>query len=168
MSNEAGGTAVATFGAGCFWGVQARFDEVGGVLETVVGYQGGRTERPSYEEVCRDDTGHAEVVRVVYDPGAVSFEVLLDVFFGLHDPTQKDRQGPDVGRQYRSAVFVTGAAERAAVEAKIASLTAAGRFGGREIVTSIEEASSFWAAEDYHQKYLEKRGASSCRVPGLG
>ena len=163
-----GERAEASFGAGCFWGVQASFDAMEGVLETEVGYQGGRTERPSYEEVCSDSTGHAEVVRVVYDPSVVGFEGLLDAFFRLHDPTQKDRQGPDVGSQYRSAVFVGSDEERAIVERKIGELEASGAFGGREIVTTIEAGGRFWAAEDYHQKYLEKRGMKSCGVPGLG
>jgi peptide-methionine (S)-S-oxide reductase len=157
----------ATFGAGCFWGVQAAFDKLEGVTRTEVGYQGGSTENPTYEQVCRDDTGHAEAVRVQYDPNTISYEQLLNAFFDLHDPTQRNRQGPDIGSQYRSVIFPHDENQRAAAEAKIEQLNRE-RPGNREVATTIEPNSTFYPAEDYHQKYLEKRGAASCRVPGLG
>ncbi|BBK40792.1 peptide methionine sulfoxide reductase MsrA [Allostella vacuolata] len=155
------GRAVATFGAGCFWGVEQAFREVDGVLETAVGYAGGRVASPTYEQVCGDDTGHAEVVQVAYDPSRVGYEELLDLFFALHDPTQKDRQGADVGSQYRSVVFVETDAERAAAEAAVARHQARFR---RPIVTEIAAARPFWKAEDYHQQYLEKRGMAPCHI----
>ncbi len=155
------GRAVATFGAGCFWGVEQAFRDVDGVLETAVGYAGGQVSNPTYEQVCSDRTGHAEVVEVAYDPARVTYGQLLDLFFELHDPTQKDRQGPDVGTQYRSVVFVNDAAEKAAAEAAIARNQ--GRFR-RPIVTEVADARPFWKAEDYHQQYLEKRGQASCQL----
>jgi methionine-S-sulfoxide reductase len=154
----------ALFAAGCFWGVQARFDAIPGVIETTVGYAGGSVDQVSYEQVCRGDTGHAEVVRVVFDPEAVSYGALLDAFFALHDPTQLNRQGPDYGTQYRSAVLAANAEQRAAAEAKIAALNASGRFAPRKVVTTVEPAGTFWPAEDYHQKYLAKRGMGSCHI----
>ena len=156
------GRAEAVFGAGCFWGVQHRFGKIAGVITTEVGYAGGRVERPTYEQVCRTDTGHAEVVRVVYDPGRVSYEALLDAFFSMHDPTQFNRQGPDYGPQYRSAVLVSDGAQRAAAEGKIAALNASGRYAPKKVVTRVEELGAFWRAEEYHQNYLAKRGAESC------
>ena len=155
--------AIATFAAGCFWGVEARLDEVPGVLETAVGYQGGSIDQPTYKEVCTDSTGHAEVVRVTYDPSRVSYDALLDQFFSLHDPTQKNRQGPDHGTQYRSAVFAHDDEQRRAAEEKIADLNAAGVFR-QPIATTVESASTFWKAEEYHQKYLEKRGMVACHI----
>jgi peptide-methionine (S)-S-oxide reductase len=151
----------ATFGAGCFWGVEAAFRRLEGVTRTEVGYEGGHTERPSYEDVCRHGTGHAEVVEVTYDPERISFEDLLEVFWAEHDPTQLNRQGPDVGDQYRSAVFVHDEEQRAAAEASKERLASSGRWP-RPIVTAIEPAQTFWPAEDYHQRYLEKRGLASC------
>lgn len=152
--------AKATFGAGCFWGVEASCRQVPGVTATAVGYAGGRTEHPTYELVCTDRTGHAEVVEVEYDPEKVSYEELLDVFWSAHDPTQLNRQGLDVGRQYRSAIFFHDAEqERAARESK-AKLEASGRYR-RPIVTEITPASRFWRAEEYHQQYLEKRRLAS-------
>ncbi len=153
----------AVFGAGCFWGVEARFAEIPGVLETAVGYEGGAMPNPTYKDVCTDQTGHAEVVEVKYDPARVRFESLLDAFFSLHDPTQMNRQGPDWGTQYRSAIFVADEAQKREAAAKIAELNAAGVFR-KPIATTIEPASTFWRAEEYHQKYLEKRGMVSCHI----
>jgi len=155
--------AKATFGAGCFWGVEARFAQVPGVTSTAVGYEGGNLDNPSYRDVCTDATGHAEVVEVDYDPGKVSFEQLLDLFFELHDPTQLNRQGPDWGTQYRSVVFYHSPEQEAAAKATIARLTDEKRFR-KPIVTQVVPAQTFWRAEDYHQKYLEKRGAVSCHI----
>ena len=149
----------ATFGAGCFWGVEAAFRQVDGVTKTEVGYAGGSVSNPTYEQVCTDRTGHAEVVQVTYDPEQVSYDELLDVFWRKHDPTQVDRQGPDVGRQYRSVVFAHDEEEREAAER---SKACAQQRHTRPIATSIEAAPAFWPAEDYHQQYLEKRGRSSC------
>ncbi|HTD55172.1 MAG TPA: peptide-methionine (S)-S-oxide reductase MsrA [Silvibacterium sp.] len=155
--------AKATFGAGCFWGVEARFAQVPGVTSTAVGYEGGNLDNPSYRDVCTDATGHAEVVEVDYDPGKVSFEQLLDLFFELHDPTQLNRQGPDWGTQYRSVVFYHSPEQEAAAKATIARLTDEKRFR-KPIVTQVVPAQTFWRAEDYHQKYLETRGAVSCHI----
>ncbi|HXE75702.1 MAG TPA: peptide-methionine (S)-S-oxide reductase MsrA [Candidatus Xenobia bacterium] len=156
-------TEKATFGAGCFWGVEAAFRQVKGVKATAVGYAGGHTKNPTYKEVCTDATGHAEVVQVEYDPAEVSYDRLLGVFWASHDPTQRNRQGPDVGTQYRSVIFFhTAEQERAARESK-AALEASGRFT-RPIVTEILPAPEFWRAEDYHQQYLEKRGLSTCHL----
>jgi len=149
----------ATFGAGCFWGVEAAFRQLDGVTGTRVGYAGGNVENPTYQQVCRDKTGHAEVVEVTYDPEKMPYEQLLAVFWVEHDPTQVNRQGPDVGSQYRSAIFTHDDAQRAAAEASRGQLQA--RIG-RPVATSIEDAPPFWEAEDYHQQYLEKRGLSSC------
>lgn len=154
-------TQTATFGAGCFWGVELDFRRVPGVLDAAVGYEGGTLPNPTYQDVCTDETGHAEVVEVAFDPEVVSYDRLLDVFFGLHDPTTLNRQGPDVGTQYRSAVFYHDEAQKQAAEAKIAALNAEGRFR-RPIVTRVEPASTFYRAEEYHQRYLEKRGRGSC------
>jgi peptide-methionine (S)-S-oxide reductase len=151
----------ATFGAGCFWGVESFFREVPGVLDAVAGYAGGHTERPTYKDVCSDRTGHAEVVQVTFDPQKVSYDKLLDVFFQNHDPTQLNRQGPDVGTQYRSAIFTHSPEQERVARAKKEAL--AGRFK-RPTVTSIEPAQTFWRAEEYHQRYLEKNGLPSCHV----
>jgi peptide-methionine (S)-S-oxide reductase len=150
---------IATFGAGCFWGVEAAFRRLDGVTATRVGYAGGHTERPTYKDVCSDRTGHAEVVEVTYDPDRISYDELLDVFWAEHDPTQVNRQGPDVGSQYRSVVFVQDDDQRAAAEAS--REREQGRHS-RPIATTIEEAPPFWEAEDYHQRYLEKRGLATC------
>ena len=155
--------AIATFGAGCFWGVEAAFRQTAGVTATAVGYEGGQTENPTYKEVCTDRTGHAEVVRVEFDPEKVSYETLLGVFFGNHNPTTLNRQGPDVGSQYRSAIFTHSPEQQAAAEAAKAKLDAAGTFG-KPIVTEIVPARTFYIAEDYHQQYLEKRGLASCHL----
>ena len=145
-------TETAIFGAGCFWGVEAAFRQVDGVVETAVGYSGGRTSEPTYYEVCSGQTGHAEVLRVVFEPERVSYETLLELFWQVHDPTQVNRQGPDVGTQYRSAIFYVSEAQKEAAEASKATLVAA----GHPIATLIEPAGDFWMAEDYHQQYLEK------------
>jgi peptide-methionine (S)-S-oxide reductase len=155
----------ATFGAGCFWGVEAAFRQVDGVTKTEVGFEGGTLANPSYRDVCSHRTGHAEVVEVTYDPERVSYEQLLDVFWGKHNPTQRNRQGFDFGDQYRSVVFVHDAEQREAAERSKAELDASGRFR-KPIVTAIEPAQTFYRAEDYHQQYLEKRGRSSC-TPAL-
>ena len=154
----------ATFGAGCFWGVEAAFAALPGVTATAVGYEGGETERPSYKDVCTDRTGHAEVVELDFDPALVSYERLLDAFFELHDPTTLNRQGPDWGTQYRSAIFFHSPEQQAQAQAKIEKLTEAGRYLPKRIVTKVEPAQSFWRAEEYHQKYLEKRGQASCHI----
>ena len=149
----------ATFGAGCFWGVEAAFRRLDGVGATRVGYAGGKVENPTYQQVCSDATGHAEVVEVTYDDEKVPYEQLLAVFWAEHDPTQLNRQGPDIGSQYRSVVFVHDPEQRAAAEASRASVQ---ERLTRPVVTQIEDAPPFWEAEDYHQRYLEKRGLASC------
>ena len=152
---------VATFGAGCFWGVEAAFRRVPGVTDVVAGYSGGHMENPTYRDVCTDETGHAEVVQVTYDPAKVSYEQLLDVFWQTHDPTQLNCQGPDVGTQYRSAIFFHSPEQEAAAKKSKAALEASGKLR-RPIATEITPAGRFYRAEEYHQRYLEKRGASSC------
>ena len=158
-------TELATFGAGCFWGVEIAFRQIPGVLDALAGYSGGTMPNPTYEDVCSDRTGHAEVVQVTFDPSRVSYDRLLDVFFTSHDPTQLNRQGPDVGRQYRSAIFYHSKAQREAAEAAKRKWEASGRWK-RPVVTEISPAGPFWKAEEYHQRYLEKRGLASCHVPG--
>lgn len=153
----------AMFGAGCFWGVEETFRNLPGVLDTAVGYSGGNTENPTYKEVCSDRSGHAEVVWLEYDPEKIAYERLLEVFWANHDPTTKDRQGPDIGSQYRSAIyFYTPEQEKKAIASKQA-LDASGKFR-RPIVTEITPAAEFYRAEDYHQRYLEKRGLSHCHT----
>ncbi len=154
----------ATFGAGCFWGVEAAFAAIPGVTATAVGYEGGKLDRPSYKDVCTGQTGHAEVVELDFDPAQVSYEELLDSFFALHDPTTLNRQGPDWGAQYRSAIFFHSPEQEAQARATIDRLTAEGRFKPKRIVTHVEPAQSFWRAEEYHQRYLEKRGQTSCHI----
>ena len=154
----------ATFAAGCFWGVEAAFAAIPGVTATAVGYEGGQLERPSYKDVGTDPTGHAEVVELDFDPAQVSFEQLLDAFFTLHDPTTLNRQGPDWGAQYRSAIFFHSPEQEAQALAKIEQLNAEGRFKPKRIVTQVEPAQTFWRAEEYHQRYLEKRGQGSCHI----
>jgi peptide-methionine (S)-S-oxide reductase len=153
----------ATFGAGCFWGVEAAFRQLDGVTATAAGYEGGTLENPTYEDVCSHTTGHAEVVEVTYDPEQISYEQLLDVFWAKHDPTQLNRQGWDIGDQYRSVVFFHDAEQQAAAERSKAEQQK--RFRA-PVVTQIEPAQTFYVAEDYHQQYLEKRGRSSC-TPAL-
>jgi peptide-methionine (S)-S-oxide reductase len=156
-------TEKATFGAGCFWGVEAAFRQIKGVISTSVGYTGGSYQNPSYRDVCTGRTGHAESVEVVYDPARVSYDDLLRVFWENHDPTQLNRQGPDWGPQYRSAIFYHTPEQEAAAIASKERLAASGRYR-RPIVTEITPASQFFTAEDYHQQYLEKRGLSSCNL----
>jgi len=156
-------TSKATFGAGCFWGVEAAFRQIPGVPATAVGYAGGTTEDPDYRAVCSHGTGHAEVVEVDYDPERVSYDHLLDVFWANHNPTTKNRQGFDIGDQYRSVIFVHDDEQKAAALASRDALEKSGKWR-RSIVTQIEPAPRFWMAEDYHQQYLEKRGQSSCRL----
>jgi len=151
----------ATFGAGCFWGVEAAFQRVPGVIDTTVGYSGGETPNPTYKDVCTDETGHAEVVQVTFDPAKVSYEQLLDVFWQAHDPTQVNRQGPDFGTQYRTAIFFHSPGQEAGAKRSRAALDAIGKFK-RPIATEITPAGAFYRAEEYHQKYLQKRGVASC------
>jgi peptide-methionine (S)-S-oxide reductase len=153
----------ATFGAGCFWGVEAAFRQIKGVKATAAGYMGGHLDKPTYEDVCYRNTGHAEVVEVEFDPAQVVYEDLLSVFWQNHDPTTLNRQGPDIGEQYRSAIFFQNDAQREAATASKERLEAAGVFK-RPIVTVIKPALTFWKAEDYHQQYLEKRGLSTCHI----
>ena len=153
----------ATFAAGCFWGVEAAFRQVKGVTSAAVGYAGGHVPNPSYEQVCTDGTGHAEVVQVEYDPGQVSYEQLLEVFWNNHDPTQLNRQGPDIGTQYRSAIFFHTPEQEAAAQASKERLEASGRLH-RPVVTEISPAPEFYRAEEYHQQYLEKRGLANCHL----
>jgi peptide-methionine (S)-S-oxide reductase len=151
----------ATFGAGCFWGVEAAFRRLDGVTGTAVGYAGGHTDDPSYRAVCSHTTGHAEVVEVMYDPDRITYEQLLAIFWAEHDPTQLNRQGPDIGDQYRSVIFVHDEEQRRAAEASREHVQAG---ISRPVVTVIEDAPTFWPAEDYHQQYLEKRGLASCHI----
>lgn len=153
----------ATFAAGCFWGVEETFRQIPGVLETMVGYLGGHTANPTYKDVCTDETGHAEVVQVTFDPSKVSYEKLLEVFWSTHDPTTLNRQGPDIGTQYRSAIFFHSPEQERRARASKEKMEASGKFR-REIVTEITPASTFYPAEEYHQKYLAKRGLSHCHI----
>jgi len=152
----------ATFAAGCFWGVEFKLGKVPGVSGTAVGYMGGHTQKPTYEDVCSDQTGHAEVAQVEFDPGKVEFEALVRKFYELHDPTQLDRQGPDEGSQYRSAIFYHSPGQKAVAERVTAELNQR-RFGGR-IVTKIVPAATFWPAEEYHQKYGQKHPGHHCTL----
>jgi peptide-methionine (S)-S-oxide reductase len=154
----------AAFGAGCFWGVEAEFRQVKGVMDTAVGYMGGTLKNPSYQDVCTDRTGHAEVVQVQYDPEQVSYEDLLRVFWENHDPTTRNRQGPDVGSQYRSVIFTYTPEQEAAARKSKEELDRSGHHK-RPIVTEIVPAPEFWPAEEYHQRYLEKRGLAHCHLP---
>ena len=155
----------AMFGAGCFWGVESAFRQLPGVTHTAVGYAGGTVERPTYEQVCTDRTGHAEVVQVEFDPERVSYADLLQLFWEIHDPTQVNRQGPDHGAQYRTVIFYYDESQRQAAEASKAELDRGGRLA-RLIATQIQPAPEFWPAEDYHQQYFEKRGIQGgCHLP---
>lgn len=156
-------TEAALFGAGCFWGVEAAFAKLDGVVETAVGYSGGESDYPSYEHVCTGSTNHAEVVRVVYDPAKVSYSRLVEVFFDIHDPTQLNRQGPDHGTQYRSVIYYCTADQQQAAVAIRDRLDAADQFP-RPIVTQIDKAGTFWRAEEYHQQYLAKNRFASCHI----
>ncbi len=162
MANE-NNTELATFGAGCFWGVEASFRQIQGVKATAVGYEGGTLDHPTYKAVCTDRTGHAEVVQVEFDPAVVSFDELLDVFWANHNPTQVNRQGPDFGTQYRSVVFYHSDAQKETAEASKKKLDASGKFK-QPIATQIVPTETFYIAEDYHQQYLEKRGQTSCHL----
>ena len=157
------GLAQASFGAGCFWGVEATFRAVPGVVEATSGYQGGTTKNPTYEDVCSGDTNHAEVVHVEYNPAKVSYAQLLEVFFANHDPTTPNRQGPDHGSQYRSVIFYYSPEQKKEADATIAKLDAAKKFR-RPIVTQVVAAPDFYPAEEYHQRYLEKRGQTHCHI----
>jgi peptide-methionine (S)-S-oxide reductase len=150
----------ATFGAGCFWGVEAAFAALPGVLTTAVGYEGGTLDNPTYKDVCTGKTGHAEVVELSFDAKQVSYDQLLEAFFALHDPTTLNRQGPDWGTQYRSVVFCHSPRQEAQALAKVEQLTAEGHYKPKKIVTKVEKAGTFWRAEDYHQNYIEKNGHS--------
>jgi len=154
----------ATFGAGCFWGVEVKFAAMPGVVATAVGYEGGAMDNPSYKDVCTDQTGHAEVVELDFDNEKIPYEQLLDEFFSLHDPTTMNRQGPDWGTQYRSAIFFHSPEQERQARAKIEQLTREGRYAPRRIVTQVVPARTFWRAEEYHQRYLEKRGQTSCHI----
>jgi methionine-S-sulfoxide reductase len=156
-------TEEAIFAAGCFWGVQDYFDHVPGVIETEVGYIGGHVDHPTYEQVCAHRTGHAEATRVVFDPKKVSYETLLKQFFHMHDPTQLNRQGPDVGDNYRSAVFFKDGAQKQTTLKTIDELGKSGEYKN-PIVTTLEPAGKWWPAEDYHQKYTEKTGIGGCHI----
>jgi len=145
----------ATFGAGCFWGVEAKFQKIKGVKQTIVGYAGGKTKNPTYEQVCTDGTGHAEVIQITYKPEEITFEQLLEIFWDIHDPTQLNRQGPDIGRQYRSVIFYHNQGQKQKAEqSKIRQQ----QKHSKKITTEIEPAQEFYPAEEYHQKYLEKKG----------
>jgi peptide-methionine (S)-S-oxide reductase len=157
-------TETATFAAGCFWGVEAAFLKVKGVLSTQVGYTGGTTLHPDYHDVCTGRTGHAEAVEIIFDPGMVSYQDLLDVFWSIHDPTQLNRQGLDIGTNYRSAIFTHSEEQRVAAETSKKKLQESGRFGRRNIVTEIVLAPVFWPAEEYHQQYFEKTGQRGCHL----
>jgi len=154
---------IATFGAGCFWGVEAAFRRVPGVLDAVSGYSGGSTQNPSYRDVCTDTTGHAEVVQVTFDPDKVSYEELLDVFWKIHDPSQLNRQGPDFGTQYRTAIFFHSPEQEAVARRSKQALDASGKFR-QPIATEITAAGPFWRAEEYHQRYQEKHGGINCHI----
>ena len=156
-------TEKATFGAGCFWGVEETFRKLKGVTSTAVGYAGGKKDNPSYEDVCSDKTGHAEVVQLEFDPSQIGYDQLLDIFWSNHNPTTLNRQGPDVGDQYRSVIFYHSPEQEAAAEASKARVEKSGRFK-RPIVTFIQPAPTFYRGEDYHQRYLEKRGMSHCAI----
>ena len=162
MANDAENKK-AVFAAGCFWGVESTFQQMEGVKSTTVGYIGGKEKNPSYELVCTGLTGHAEAVEVEYNPNVVSFEKLLDTFFELHDPTTLNRQGPDIGTQYRSAAYFSNDDEKQIIETKINTLNESGKFNSR-IVTEIEEITDFYDAEDYHQDYYKKRGIDGCAI----
>lgn len=155
---------LATFGAGCFWGVEAQFAALPGVTRTAVGFEGGAQENPSYKGVCTDQTGHAEVVELEFDAEKISYAQLLDAFFSLHDPTTMNRQGPDWGTQYRSVIFFHSPEQERQARTKIEELTASGRYKPKRIVTQVVPAQTFWRAEEYHQRYLEKRGMTSCHI----
>ena len=160
--SKSGKVEQATFGAGCFWGVEATFRATPGVLSTRVGFAGGRTENPTYEDVCYTNTNHAEVVHLEFDPEEISYRKLVDIFFANHNPTTLNRQGPDVGSQYRSVVFYHGDAQKTVAEEAKRQLGESGKWGDRPIVTQVAPFTQFYPAEEYHQQYLEKRGKTHC------
>ena len=160
-------TEKATFAAGCFWGVEALFRQIDGVVDAVCGYEGGDVAEPTYKQVCTGTTGHAEVVEVDYDPGKISYTQLLDAFWEMHDPTTKNRQGPDVGTQYRSGIFYHTPEQEKAARASLRRLDESGKHQD-PVVTEITPASAFWRAEEYHQRYFEKNGMVNCHLPGQG
>nr|WP_209676366.1 peptide-methionine (S)-S-oxide reductase MsrA [Methanolinea mesophila] len=151
-------TETATFAAGCFWGVEASFRQIKGVISTRVGYTGGTKEHPTYEQVCSHTTGHAEAVEIVFDPTVVTYTRLLDVFWSIHDPTQMNRQGPDIGSNYRSAIFYHSGEQKEKAGESLKRQQDSPRFAGKKIVTQIVPATTFWPAEEYHQQFFEKRG----------
>ena len=153
----------ASFAVGCFWGVEARFREISGVIDAAVGYMGGETDKPDYQQVCSGNTGHAESVQLLFDETKVSYSELLDAFFVLHNPTTLDRQGPAFGNQYRSAVFWHDSEQQAEVQKKITELNTSGKWQD-PVVTEVAEAGKFWRAEEYHQRYLEKNGGGFCKL----
>jgi peptide-methionine (S)-S-oxide reductase len=153
----------ATFGAGCFWGVEAAFQKIKGIQSTTVGYMGGSLKNPTYEDVCTNTTGHVEIVHIIYDESIVSYEKLLDIFWKIHDPTQLNKQGFDIGSQYRSVIFYHSLEQKNLAERSKKNLMKSGKYD-REIVTEIQKAQKFWPAEEYHQKYLEKHRQSSCHI----
>jgi len=153
----------ATFGAGCFWGVEAAFQKIPGIVSTKVGYMGGHLKNPSYKDVCTDKTGHAEVIQITFNPKVVSYEKLVEIFWNIHDPTQFNKQGPDIGTQYRSAIFYHNQKQKEIAEKSKKKQHQSGKYK-RTIVTEITPAKEFYPAEEYHQKYLEKQGLSSCRL----
>lgn len=153
----------ASFAAGCFWGVEARFREIDGVADAAVGYMGGHTTEPGYREVCTGETGHAETVQLTFDPDVVTYDALLDEFFDMHNPTTLNRQGPDRGTQYRSAIFFHDQAQQKAARQKINELAASGRYA-TDIVTEVVPAGAFWRAEEYHQRYFEKNKNAHCSI----
>ena len=155
---------LATFGAGCFWGVEAAFRQLDGVTKTRVGYSGGHTDNPTYRDVCSHKTGHAEVVEVIYEPAKLSFSALLEVFWGMHDPSTKQRNGPDIGGQYRSAIFFTTPEQETVARASAARLEKSGKLFA-PVATEISLAGPFYIAEEYHQKYYVKHGTAGCRIP---
>jgi len=154
---------IATFAAGCFWGVEQAFREMKGVIETEVGYIGGHTDHPSYEEICRKGTGHAEAVRVTFDPAVLTYDNLLAQFWAIHDPTQENRQGPDIGDQYRSVIFTHDGEQLDAANASLTTENNSGRHA-HAITTKVEPASTWWKAEEYHQQYFEKNGGGACKI----
>ncbi len=155
-------SSLATFGAGCFWGVEETFLSKEGVLSTQVGYSGGRTKDPTYEDVCWNETGHAEVVQITFDPTAMSYETLLDIFFASHNPTTPNQQGPDIGSQYRSVIFYHSEEQKKQAEERRKKESDSGKWGGKSIVTEIVPFEVFYPAEEYHQQYLRKTGRASC------
>jgi len=162
MSIEMSGTK-ATFGAGCFWGVEARFRELPGVVDAAVGYMGGDLETPTYRDVCSGRTGHAEVVQVEYDESRTSYEDLLELFFNCHNPTTRNRQGPDIGTQYRSVIFTRNESQANAARTAVEQASVSGRWN-QSVVTEVAPAGTFWRAEEYHQQYLHKKGGGFCHV----